>query len=232
MTSHYRFPRPTELNRRLPKEALYQRLNPTAALRQLFVTQVQEINWSHKLSSDTLNMTAGGDYPELQVFDIELKAAVCELDEELLRAIDGQIVHPIFFRIHRRVGEQHQIQYQLAYKAPAVVGSDKVKIGDYFASDWLPMPEPDSLVALPVALDVTQLYRILLQDLTPHPPRSEEPLRDWIIRLDELTKLDKRISSLQSQLQKERQFNRKIEINAQLRQLKNEYQQLTEGMDV
>ncbi|MEA9423597.1 DUF4391 domain-containing protein [Aeromonas caviae] len=97
MTSHYRFPRPTELNRRLPKEALYQRLNPTAALRQLFVTQVQEINWSHKLSSDTLNMTAGGDYPELQVFDIELKAAVCELDEELLRAIDGQIVHPIFF---------------------------------------------------------------------------------------------------------------------------------------
>lgn len=227
MTSHYRFPLSTELNRRLPKEVLYQRLNPTAALRQLFVTQVQEINWSHKLSSDTLNMTAGGDYPELQVFDIELKIGISELDEQVLRAIDGQIVHPIFFRIHRRVGEQHQIQYQLAYKAPAVVGSDKAKIGDYFASEWLSMPEPDSLVALPVALDVTQLYRILLQGLTPHPPRSEEPLRDWIIRLDELAKLDKRISRLQSQLQKEKQFNRKIEMNAQLRKLIGEMEILT-----
>lgn len=125
------------------------------------------------------------------------------------------------------MGEQHQIQYQLAYKAPAVVGSDKVKIGDYFASDWLPMPESDSLVALPVALDVTQLYRILLQGLTPHPPRSEEPLRDWIIRLDELSKLDKRISRLQSQLQKERQFNRKVEMNAQLRKLIGEMEVLT-----
>lgn len=220
MTSHYRFPRPTELNRRLPKEALYQRLNPTAALRQLFVTQVQEINWSHKLSSDTLNMAAVGDYPELQVFDIELKTGVSALDEQVLRAIDGQIVHPIFFRIHRQVGEQQQIQYQLAYKAPAVVGSDKVKIGDYFVSAWLPMPEPDSLVVLPVALDVTQLYRILLQGLTPHPPRSEEPLCDWIIRLDELAKLDKRISRLQSQLQKEKQFNRKIELNRELNTLR------------
>ena len=44
-------------------------------------------------------MAAVGDYPELQVFDIELKAAVCELDEQLLRAIDGQIVHPIL--VHR-----------------------------------------------------------------------------------------------------------------------------------
>lgn len=68
--------------------------------------------------------------------------------------------------------------------------------------------------------------------MTPHPPRSEEPLRDWIIRLDELTKLDKRIRRLQSQLQKERQFNRKVEMNAQLRQLKNEFQKLTKGMDV
>lgn len=226
MTSHYRFPHPTELNRRLPKEALYQRLNPTAALRQLFVTQVREINWSHKLSSDTLNMAAGGDYPELQVFDIELKTGVSSLDEQVLRAIDGQIVHPIFFRILRQVGEQHQIQYQLAYKAPAVVGSDKVNMGAYFSSAWLAEPEPDALLALPVAIDVTQLYRILLQGLAPHPPRSEEPLCDWNRRLDELIKLDKRIRRLQSQLQKERQFSRKVELNRELNTLRQTRQAL------
>lgn len=220
MTAHYRFPPSTALLRRLPKEMLYQRLNPSAALRQLFVTQVQEITWAHKLASDTMNVAAGGDYPELQVFDLELKANVSALDDQILRAIDGLIVHPIFFRIYRQVGAQHQRQYQLAYKAPAVAGSDKVKVGGYFASAWLAEPEPAALLALPVALDVTQLYRALLQGLTRHPPRAEESLPDWTLRLDELARLDKRINRLQSQLQKEKQFNRKIELNRELNALR------------
>ena len=57
MSMHYRFPASTELNRRLPKETFYQRLNPTSALRQAFVTQVQEIIWRNKLAADTLNIT-------------------------------------------------------------------------------------------------------------------------------------------------------------------------------
>ncbi|MFM4941834.1 DUF4391 domain-containing protein [Aeromonas bivalvium] len=238
MIPHYRFPPGTALNRRLPKEALYQRLNPTAALKQAFIGEVQEIHWCHKLASDTLNLASCADYPELQVFDIELKAGVSEISESVLRAIDGLIAFPIFYRITRALGGSPQVQFQLAYKAPAVAESDKVKLGRYFASPWLPLPGEAMLSPLPMALDIGQLYRQLLQPLVeamastgpavaltgshgaPWQPRADEPLSSWMVRLDETAKLEKRITGLQGKLAREKQFNRKIELNCELSKLK------------
>ncbi|MGU5711882.1 DUF4391 domain-containing protein [Aeromonas caviae] len=238
MIPHYRFPPNTALNRRLPKEALYQRLNPTAALKQAFISEVQEIHWCHKLASDTLNLASCADYPELQVFDIELKAGVSEISESVLRAIDGLIAFPVFYRLIRVLGGHSQVQYQLAYKAPVVAGSDKVKLGRYFASPWLPSPGEAMLSPLPMALDIGQLYRQLLQPLVeavvstgpavaltgshcvPWQPRADEPLNSWMVRLDETAKLEKRIAGLQGQLAREKQFNRKIELNRELSKLK------------
>lgn len=238
MIPHYHFPTSTVLNRRLPKEALYQRLNPSTTLRQAFITEVQDIHWRHKLAADTLNLTRCTDYPELQVFDIDLKTGICEVSEAVLRAIDGLIVFPIFYRLTRVVSGNAQVQYQLAYKVPATKESDKIKLGRYFASPWLPSPREDTLAPLPMALDISQLYRQLLQPLvkselsagrtvtidTPlnvlWQPLVDEPLDSWINRLDEAARLEKRIAGLQGQLVREKQFNRKIELNRELNKLK------------
>lgn len=238
MIPHYRFPATTALKRRLPKEALYQRLNPTAALKQAFIGEVQEIHWSNKLAPDTLNLAGCADYPELQVFDIELKAGVSEVSEPVLHAIDGLIVFPIFYRLTRMLGGNTQVQYLLAYKSPAVEGSDKVKLGRYFASPWLSSPSEAMLSPLPMALDIGQLYRQLLQPLvkavvstgstvtmvaSPAAPwqlRADETLGSWMNRLDETAKLEKRIAGLQGKLAREKQFNRKIELNRELSKLK------------
>lgn len=238
MIPHYHFPVSTALNRRLPKEALYQRLNPSTALKQVFITEVQEINWHHKLAADTLNLASCTDYPELQVFDIELKTGICEVSESVLRAIDGLIVFPIFYRLTRIFSGNTQMQYKLAYKVPATTESDKIKLGRYFTSPWLPSPCEDTLAPLPMALDISQLYRQLLQTLvkselstgntvtvdtrpnTLWQPLADEPLDSWMSRLDESARLEKRIAGLQGQLAREKQFNRKIELNRELNKLK------------
>lgn len=238
MIPHYHFPASTSLNRRLPKEALYQRLNPSTALKQMFITELHEIHWSHKLAADTLNLASCTDYPELQVFNIELKTGIAEVSESVLRAIDGLIVFPIFYRLTRIYGGKTQVQYQLAYKVPAATESDKIKLGRYFASSWLPYPCEEKLAPLPMALDISQLYRQLLQplvifelsagltvaaDATPSAlwqPRTNELLGHWMNRLDEAVKLEKRIAGLQGQLAREKQFNRKIELNHELHKLK------------
>lgn len=238
MIPHYHFPASSVLNRRLPKEALYQRLNPSTALRQTFITELQEIHWSHKLAADTLNLASCTDYPELQVFDIELKTGICEVSESVLRAIDGLIVFPILYRLTRIFSGITQVQYQLAYKVPATTESDKIKLGRYFASPWLPSPSEDTLAPLPMALDISQLYRQLLQTLvkselsagitvivdtrpnTLWRPLVDEPLDSWMNRLDEAARLEKRIAGLQGQLSREKQFNRKIELNRELNKLK------------
>lgn len=237
MIPHYHFPASTALNRRLPKEALYQRLNPSTALKQTFITELQEIRWSHKLAADTLNLASCTDYPELQVFDIELKTGICEVSESVLRAIDGLIVFPIFYRLTRVFSGNTQVQYQLAYKVPTTTEPDKIKLGRYFASPWLPSPCEDTLAPLPIALDISQLYRQLLQPLvnfelsasltaaagaTPAlwQPRANEHLGYWMNRLDEAARLERRISGLQRQLAREKQFNRKIDLNRELNKLR------------
>ncbi|HHQ6557108.1 TPA: DUF4391 domain-containing protein [Serratia fonticola] len=238
MILHYHFPASTALNRRLPKEVLYQRLNPNTPLKQAFITEVQDIHWRHKLAADTLNLANCIDYPELQVFDIELKTGIREVSTAVLRAIDGLIVFPIFYRLTRVFCSHTQVQYQLAYKVPVTVESDKIKPERYFASPWLPSPHEDTLAPLPMALDINQLYRQLLQPLVKSElssgltvavdapssalwqPRGNESLSSWMNRLYEATRLEKRIAGLQGQLAREKQFNRKIELNRELNKLK------------
>ncbi|MFP1885407.1 DUF4391 domain-containing protein [Lonsdalea quercina] len=219
MIPHYRFPDSTKLNRRLPKEAFYQRLSPASTLRQAFVVQVQEIVWRNKLAADTLNIAPGGDYPELQVLDIELKEGVAGPDVAVLRAIDSLIVFPVYYRLTRRSGDTRLLQYQLAYKAPVVEGENKVNPARYFASPWLPLPGEDDLSPLPVVLDISQLYRQLLQPLSTLRPRRDEPLTAWMARLDDVARQEKRISQLQHQLQREKQFNHRVELNRALVEL-------------
>ena len=226
MTLHYRFPESTELNRRLPKDALYQRLNPSSALRQLFINQVQEIIWRNKLSADTMNIGTGGDYSELHVFDIELKNGIAELDEQVLRAIDSLIVFPIFFRLIRKIGDNKQIKYQIAYKSPKVKELDKVKSGRYFASCWLAVAEIDNQCFLPIVLNIQQLYKQLLQHFVPVLSDSDEPLSDLMARAELIEGKRREIEKTTDKLSKEKQFNRKVVINAVLRQQMNELQKL------
>jgi hypothetical protein len=74
---------------------------------------------------------------------------------------------------------------------------------------------------------MAQLYSALLQRLIPLLARSQESLADWVARVDLVTAKRREVEKTQARLAKEKQFNRKVEINATLRQLMNELQRLT-----
>ena len=172
-----------------------------------------------------------GDYPELHVFDIKLKTGVTDIDVEVLRAIDSLIIFPIFYRITRRLGDTYLQQYQLAYKPPVVGGGDKIKLRHYFTSSWLLLPSDTELSSLPITLSITQLYRQLLQPLVGLRARVNEPLAVWIARLEDITLQEQRISSLQNKLRQEKQFNRKVELNRTLNELKQDLRALQAAND-
>jgi hypothetical protein len=96
---------------------------------------------------------------------------------------------------------------------------------DYFASPW--QPATASRQALPVVLDLAALYESLLRALIPLAARPQEKLADVVLRLGKLNALQRDIQKMQAQLTKEKQFNRKVGINAQLRQLKTELEELS-----
>src|SRR5690606_24316197 len=108
---------------------------------------------------------------------------------------------------------------------PSEADASRWVLSSYFASDW--MPASTSRAAMPLALDMTHLYAALLQGLMPLPARPQEALPDWIARVELAAAKRREVEKTQAKLAKEKQFNRKVEINAQLRQLKKDYEALS-----
>ena len=91
----FKYPDSTRVHRNLPKTKLYEQANADSKLKEMFVSQVEQIVWANKLSAQTLNIEAHKDITEIQVFEIKLKGE--QLNIEVLQAIDKAIPHPIVF---------------------------------------------------------------------------------------------------------------------------------------
>ena len=81
---------------------------------------------------------------------------------------------------------------------------------------------------MPLALDLGGLYEQALHRLIPTPARPQESLADLVARVELLAAKQRELDKAQIRLAKEKQFNRKVEINTQLRKLKTELDQLKE----
>lgn len=217
--SLFSWPDNAKVGRVVPKNKIYQHTWPSAALRERFVAQVRQISWQYKLAPETVNLPARLDVPEIQVFDIELKTP--ELDDELLRCIDRAIPRPILFQLHY----EQRARMAAAYKRPSEAETGKWVIDRYFADNW--QPTDAERQPLPIALDLLGLYEQLLRTLLPHPARPGESLPAQLDRLGRLRSREGEYRKLETRLHKEKQFNRKVALNAQLRELKNEIESLT-----
>ena len=131
------------------------------------------------------------------------------------------IPFPIVFRL-RHAG---RIQAIAAYKRPSEADASQWVVGDYFSAPW--QSESRATPFLPVALDLRGLYEQLLRTLIPVPARPGEPLREHVDRATLLRGKQSEIDKLAVRLAKEKQFNRKVELNAQLRSIRKELNQLT-----
>jgi len=215
----FNFPVQARVARVVPKSKIYEHGPVNSSLRDKFVGQVEQITWAFKLAPETINLPARGGVAEIQVFDVTLKAP--ELDEDVLRAIDRAIPLPIIFQLHH----EQRTRMGAAFKRPSEADASKWVIEGYFAGNWLPADSPRQ--ALPVALDLQGLYEQLLRSLLPSPARPGESLPDQLQRLNRLRSLQSEHAKLNARLHKEKQFNRKVALNAQLREIQNEIADLS-----
>ncbi|MCY1261619.1 hypothetical protein D9M68_109490 [compost metagenome] len=217
------YPRQATFGRVLPKSKIYEHSGANTRLRDLFVEQVEQIVWQYKLAPETINLPARPSVPEIQVFSIQLKTT--ELHEDVLRCIDGAVQFPILFELQQGQGDKAQTQVVAAYKRPSDADASRWVLSSYFATDWL--PAASARMVMPLALDMAHLYAALLQCLMPLSARPQESLPDWVARVELAAAKRREVEKAASKLAKEKQFNRKVEINATLRQLKAELEQLS-----
>lgn len=217
------YPKQTAFGRVLPKNKIYEHSGANTRLKELFVEQVEQIVWQYKLAPETINLPARPGVPEIQIFSVQLKST--ELHEDVLRCIDGAVQFPILFELNRGQRDQARTQVVAAYKRPSEVDASRWVLSGYFASDW--MPATTARAAMPLVLDMGYLYAALLQNLLPLPARQQESLPEWVERVELVATKRREVEKTQARLAKEKQFNRKIGINASLRQLKYELEQLS-----
>jgi Domain of unknown function (DUF4391) len=215
----FAWPPQAAVGRPVAKSKIYAHAKPTAALRALFVAQVESITWAYKLSPETINLPAKPAVPEIEVFEVALKLP--DVSHSVLRCIDKAMPRPILFNL-RFEGHTQPIA---AYKRPSDAASDQWVLGDYHAAPW--QEDGAERLALPLALDLQGLYEQLLRQHLVIPARTGETLRDQLDRLAALASKQAAAAKLEARRNAEKQFNRRVEINAQLRTIRTELEALT-----
>ncbi len=208
----------------LPKNKIYEHASPSSAVKNLFVRQVEQIVWQYKLAPETANLKPSRAVPEIQIFRITLKTG--ELKHDVLHCIDRAIPFPIVFELQY----EGKTQVIAAFKRPSDADRSKWVMSDYFGSAWLPSETPRA--RLPVALDLEVLYAHLLTPLMPFSARPGEGLQAFVGRMELIRSRRRELEKCEASLHKENQFNRKVMINAELRDLKQEIKTLTRPLPV
>ena len=206
-------PKTTEFNKRIPKQKFYDKINVSPTLKRVFVNQVKIIYWKNKIATTTTNLAAGKYVTELEVFEIKLNRPL--QDDSLLRQIDKSIPYHILFLL------EYQDKYQvwIGYKEATQSGINAFKVNNYFHTDWLKEDEL-SLKLDGLNLDAAYenyVYQIAGDILNQN---NQESLKDSIDRSDNIKQLEKQIEALQVKIRKEKQLNRQIEMNTELKKLK------------
>ena len=217
--SLFAYPKQAHFGRLLPKNKIYEKTRVSKSLRDKFVKQIDKIVWQYKLSTETVYLPARKTVPEIEIFTITLRDA--ELHADILKCIDNAIPLPVIYEL---VFED-KIKTKAAYKRPSDADSSKWVTDIYFETKWLKADakrEP-----LPVALDLELLYEQLLRSVMPVSRIDGEAIKDQVGRLAEIRSLENQAAKLESRLKKEKQFNRKVELNAELRTLKEQIGKLT-----
>ena len=210
-------PDKTYFGKLVPKNKFYDKLAIDKKLERSFIDQISSIRWVHKLSADLLNVEKGSITEEVEVFLIKLKTS--ELDLNVLRQMDKHLHYHLIFILE--LNEQYQLW--TSYKEESV--NTAFKVGDYYHTDWV----TEETFSLRIdGLNMDTVYENLVRQIAGDTLTQEnsESLKETVERQAAREKLEKDIEKLRAKIRKEKQFNRQVELNAELKKSKKELEQL------
>ena len=213
-------PKSTEFNRRIPKAKLYENVNITTSLKRVFVNQIKNIFWRNKIASTTANLVEGQYVTEIEVFEINLNTS--QVDIDLLKSIDSVIPYHILYILECN----GKYQAWIGYKESTDIEKKISKVDRYYHTNWC--EEIEFIVKLE-GLNLDDVYENLVRQIAGDKLQSDnstKTLKQSVERDKEIEILQKQISILQNKIRKEKQLNKQIEINTELKKLRNVLEKL------
>lgn len=213
------FPKTTEFNKRIPKQKFYEQMDVSPALKRIFVDQIRLIYWRNKLAATTLNVAGSERVTEVEVFEIRLIEPA--LDEAVLRQIDKEIPYHILFAL------EHEGKYQawIGYKEAAESGKNAFKVSRYYHTDWMSEEELPLKIE---GLNIDTIYDNFVRQIAGDALQADksESLKESVERETQKLALQKQIEILETKIRKEKQLNRQMKMNTELKKLRKELEKL------
>lgn len=218
------------------KKLFYENADLSTSDKSLFTDTINKVTWLYCLKPETINISAYKDevreYPEVEVIEVLLHKdyKLKRIAEIIMRTIPYPMV--LIFRLEGKV------KFYVAHQRTNQSDSSKNTIEEFIATDWL---ESDS--ALFDKLDIKQmrfanfyaLYSDIVDTISIYNLSTIIPTDDNITGAEarelsaKLEEIEGQITSLRAKLKKETQFNRKMELNIEIKRLEQNKNKLLGG---
>ena len=198
-------PRSTEVNRRVAKEKLYQNATLTPQTREMIKDQIESVVWRNKLADSTMAISAGETVAEIQIFEIQLRQR--ELDKRVLPAIAKAIPYKILFILV--FGDEAQLWIEVS--------------GTFYNTDWQPL---GGFALKFEGLNLDAVYENLARQISGGRLGADGDIEKAVDHDKQRQRLERDIVALEKKLLREKQFNKQVELNGELKRLRAELEGL------
>jgi hypothetical protein len=198
-------PRSTQVNRRVAKEKLYQNATLAPQTREMIKDQIDSVFWRNKLADSTMAISAGETVAEIQIFEIQLRQR--ELDKRVLPAIAKAIPYKILFILV--FGDEAQVWIEAS--------------GTFYNTNWQPL---GGFMLKFDGLNLDAVYENLARQISGGRLGTDGDIEEAVDRDKQRQRLERDIVALEKKLLREKQFNKQVELNGELKRLKKELEEL------
>ncbi|NLV84075.1 MAG: DUF4391 domain-containing protein [Spirochaetales bacterium] len=198
-------PRSTEVNRRVAKEKLYQNAALSPQTREMIKDQIESVFWRNKLADSTMAISTGETAQEIQIFEVQLRQK--ELDKRVLPAIAKAIPYKILFVLV--FGDEAQAWIEAS--------------GTFYNTDWQSL---DGFTLKFEGLNLDAVYENLARQISGGRLGTDGDIEEAVDRDKQRQRLQRDIAALEKKLLREKQFNKQVELNGELKRLKKELEDL------
>lgn len=215
----FNLPKTTVVNKVIPKTKFYEKTGANSKLKQLFVDDIDQIVWKYKLSKDTINLKEGKKVKEIEIFEINLKHK--NLSKEILKTIDKFIPYYILYVLRF----EDEFKFVIAYKDNNKNNENLMIVDSYYESDWI--NDDNYKVELSLTNSLDYVYNDLIKLFISREVYDDKKDIEIIIKNEkDIQVLEKEIGSLEKNLKREKQFNKKLDIKRVLRKRKRQLEKL------
>ena len=198
-------PKATEINRPLPKKAIFDKFKPPPADKQRFDAEIRRLAIVHEVSPTTTNIAAGESVGVFYVVLVSLKSAECDKRNLLLLAklIDQKMLFVL----------EHEGKARLAV----------CRAGKVIQSAWQSL---DEWAIRLTGLNLEAVWENIIAQISGVEIAEGKTLDEQLADDEERGKLLKKIDRLEKQARSEKQPRRKWELAEEVGRLRKELEAL------